>query len=201
MPDPAHPPASPGLRERKKKKTYESIRAHALELFARNGYGATTVQQIAEAAEVSESTFFRYFPTKEDVVLQDELDPAFFAELSRLPGELSDLQAVRHATATVLRELPAAEQRAQQERLALVSDVPELRARLTDEFFSGAHLMAQALAGRHGLSEPDLGVRALAGAIIGAMLAVTLDPSLRAGQPLADAVDEALRALETASAP
>ena len=65
---------SPGLRERKKQKTRWAIQEHALRLFAEQGYEATTVDQIAAAAEISPSTFFRYFPTKEDLVIEDEYD-------------------------------------------------------------------------------------------------------------------------------
>src|SRR5262252_2552636 len=65
---------SPGLRERKKQKTRWAIQEHALRLIAEQGYDATTVDQIAAAAEISPSTFFRYFPTKEDLIIEDEYD-------------------------------------------------------------------------------------------------------------------------------
>src|SRR5207237_10604602 len=61
-----------GLRERKKVRTRGAIQHHALRLFREQGYEETTVSQIAEAAEVSESTFFRYFASKEATVLEDD---------------------------------------------------------------------------------------------------------------------------------
>src|SRR5260370_38553843 len=86
-----------GLRERKKAKTRAAIREHAVRLFREQGYHAPTVEQIAAAAEVSPSTFFRYFPTKEDVVLQDDMDTRMVEALERQPAGLGPLVAVRAA--------------------------------------------------------------------------------------------------------
>ena len=61
-------PAANSLRERKKARTRETIVRVALDLFAENGYSATTIAQIAEAAEVSPRTVSTYFPAKEDIV-------------------------------------------------------------------------------------------------------------------------------------
>src|SRR3984893_10060148 len=86
-----------GLRERKKAKTRAAIRDHALRLFRENGYQRTTVEQIAAAAEVSPSTFFRYFPTKEDLILQDDMDTRMLEALARQPAALAPLPAIRAA--------------------------------------------------------------------------------------------------------
>ena len=63
------------------------IREHAMRLFRTQGYEATTVQQIIDEVEVSESTFFRYFPTKGHVVLTDDFDPIIVAAFRRQPAE------------------------------------------------------------------------------------------------------------------
>lgn len=57
-----------GLRERKKKATRDAIHHGAMRLFAEHGFAGTTIDQIAEAADVSRATVFSYFPTKEDIV-------------------------------------------------------------------------------------------------------------------------------------
>jgi AcrR family transcriptional regulator len=67
---------APGRRERKKRQTSEAIQVAARRLFAAHGYAATTVQQIADEADVSERTLFRYFESKEDLLLPDVV--AFF---------------------------------------------------------------------------------------------------------------------------
>src|ERR1700677_5219167 len=96
-----------GLRERKKARTRASLREHALRLFREQGYQATTVEQIAAAAEVSPSTFFRYFPTKEDVVLQDDMDTRMVEAFDRQPADLTPLAAVRGAMREAWRSFTA----------------------------------------------------------------------------------------------
>src|ERR1700712_5130182 len=86
-----------GLRERKKIRTRAVIRDNAMRLFAEQGYTATTVDQIAEAADVSPSTFFRYFPNKEAVVLADDVDPLVIRALQDADPHLTPVAAVRQA--------------------------------------------------------------------------------------------------------
>ena len=84
---------APSLRERKKAKTRAAIQQEAMRLFRERGYDGATVEDIAEAAEVSPSTFFRYFPTKEDVVLRDDYDELLLEIFLKLPPDLTPLQA------------------------------------------------------------------------------------------------------------
>lgn len=94
------PPRAEGLRERKKAKTRWTIQEHALRLFVQQGYEATTVEQVAEAAEVSPSTFFRYFPTKEDVVVQDAYGPLTIALFREVPPGTPLIGTLRQAVRT-----------------------------------------------------------------------------------------------------
>src|SRR5439155_13242134 len=120
--------ARPGLRERKKAKTRAAIREHALRLFLEQGYAETTVEQIAEAAEVSPSTFFRYFPTKEEAVLADDVDPIAFAAFQAQPKEMTVVQALRATLRDVTTQLSSEDWETERKRGELMRKVPELRA-------------------------------------------------------------------------
>jgi AcrR family transcriptional regulator len=198
-----------GLRERKKARTRASIREHALRLFREQGYHATTVEQIAAAAEVSPSTFFRYFPTKEDVVLQDDMDARMVEALARQPQALAPITAVRAALREAWDSFTPAEWEGINEGGRLSSEVPEIQARSMNELARVMNALTAALAPRLGRSPADLEVRVLAGAVVGVMMSVLVplayDPSggLQAqvhsvdfGAGTAALLDEALARLE-----
>ncbi|TDW14850.1 acyl-CoA-like ligand-binding transcription factor [Kribbella kalugense] len=160
-----------GLRERKKAKTRAAIQEHALRLFRKQGYAATTVQEIAAAAEVSPATFFRYFATKEDTIVFDRLDPVLIELFRSQPPELSPTEALRGAIRQSMDTLSEAEWVLESERQQLVMNAPELRARMLDQLYEGIDLLAGLAAERTGRSPEDIAVRAWAGAVVGVVMA------------------------------
>ncbi len=186
-----------GLRERKKARTRESIREHAFRLFREQGYGATTVEQIAEAAEVSPSTFFRYFPNKEDVALTDDLDPLLLESFRAQPPELGQLAAIRAAIREVLAETPPEILARDRERQAVILATPELRARTLDAAVAMVRMLAAVIAERADRPPDDLAVLALAGAVIGAGIAAFAASVDDPDADLMQLVDGAIGALET----
>jgi AcrR family transcriptional regulator len=196
---PAHasPEKPAGLRERKKARTRAAIRQHALRLFREQGYEATTVDQIAAAAEVSPSTFFRYFPTKEDVVLQDDLDQLTLAALEAVPPGLSPIAAFRAAAAASFAALPPEEMDQIRQTAMLSLTVPEVRARAIDEFARTIEIIAAALAKRAGRPPDDFAARNLAGAMIGVIMAATMPWASEAGNAdMVEQIDAGLAHLE-----
>jgi AcrR family transcriptional regulator len=190
-----------GLRERKKARTRAAIREHALRLFRESGYQRTTVEQIAAAAEVSPSTFFRYFPTKEDVVLQDDMDTRMIEALERQPADLSPLSAVRAAVRDAFASYTEADLEVIAETTLLSMTVPEIRARATDEFTRTIGVIGEALAKRAGRPADDLAVRTAAGAIIGVMMSLTMPwegwaSDMQTIEDLFGRIDQALALLE-----
>ncbi|SOX51768.1 TetR family transcriptional regulator [Mycobacterium ahvazicum] len=160
-----------GLRERKKLKTRQAIRREAFRLIDANGYAATTVEQIAEAAEVSPSTFFRYFGSKESLLLADDLDPLIFAAFESQPPELSPTEAIRRAYTEVMAALPAEQLDFENTRQRLMFSIPELKAAMYDEYYRTVNVVAEMIGHRIGRPTDDFEVRVFAGALTGAMMA------------------------------
>lgn len=189
-------PLAQGLRERKKAKTRAAIQRHALRLFREQGYEATTVEQIAAAAEVSPSTFFRYFPTKEDVVMYDPFDPILFASFEAQPAKLTPLEAVREAMLAAFAAASAEDTAEQWERAMLIFSVPDVRMRVLDDFLATTQQLAKLVAKRVGRRVDDLHVRIFVGAITGALLAAFIAQGKGPDADFIALIDESLRYLE-----
>ncbi|MER7705004.1 TetR family transcriptional regulator [Kitasatospora sp. NPDC097605] len=205
----AAPPAGPGnpiqamleaplsLRERKKLKTRQAIRREAYRLIAEQGYENTTVDQIAAAAEVSPSTFFRYFAAKEDLVLTDEYDPAMIEALLARPSDEPFLRSCREALIGLIRQLQEHEREELLVRMRLTKEVPALRARMIDTGNEPQRLYLTVLTRRAGVREPTFAMRITAAAIGAATMETVLRWAEGGGtENIAELVDRAFAILE-----
>lgn len=196
MTDPSTSPGRPGLRERKKARTRATIQSCGLRLFREQGYDATTIEQIIDAADVSETTFFRYFPTKEDIVLDDGYDPMLIEAFHAQPPETPPVQALRAAFAATFAGMTPGQQAEQKERITLVLTVPRLRAAMLDQIAQAMQLLARAMAERAGRRHDDFTVRTVAGAVVGAAIAVSAAVTDDPGADLPALIDRAIAHLE-----
>ncbi|HEV2636712.1 MAG TPA: TetR family transcriptional regulator [Actinocrinis sp.] len=181
-----------GLRERKKIRTKAAIRQHALRLFGEQGYDNTTMEQIAEAAEVSVSTVFRYFTTKDELVVLDDYDPVFVTAFRSQPAEYGPVQALRGAVHASIGQLSASEMSAERDRELLIMAVPQLWAGSLQNITRSMDLLSGLVAERVGREPDDPAVLTFTGAALGVMLEVMLrwagDPTLDAMAALDDAL-------------
>ena len=180
-----------GLRERKKQKTKEAIQREAMRLFQDQGYDETTVEQVAAAAEISPSTFFNYFPTKEDVVLFDRYDPMVLAFLLSRPADEPLSVGIRET----LKSLDAVMDRDRDIILArakLGLEVPALRARFWEELTKAQDLFINLFAARTGRDGADYELRVLAMVLVTAAFEASLEWVRRGGRgSMFDLVNEA----------
>ena len=163
--------AAVSLRERKKARTREAIIIAALDLFEREGYDNTTIEDIAAAAEVSPRTFFRYFDSKLDLVMtrtdshSDDFGPLL---ADRPPGE-GLLEALR---AVLLSQLDAQmEDPLVLREFQVMLSTPSLRNMAREHFHEEEAGLAAMVAGRLGLPEDDLTAHVIGGMIASALWA------------------------------
>ncbi|MBO4258907.1 TetR/AcrR family transcriptional regulator [Streptomyces griseorubiginosus] len=159
-----------GLRERKKIKTREAIRTATYALIKEQGYDATTIEQIADRAEVSPSTVFRYFPTKEDIVLTDEYDAPMLEELRARPAGEPWMDSVRHVMRMATNALMAEDPEVVRMRAHLGVQVPAVRSRMFESMSETGRLLRAALADRTGLDPDSLEVRVYAMSLVGGLM-------------------------------
>jgi len=198
----AHSPASAavpqlGLRERKKQKTRIAIRDATYRLINEQGYEATTVEQIAEAAEVSPSTVFRYFPTKEDIVLTDEFDPILEQELRSRPADEPWMDSMRLILRRAVAFGTTEEPEVSELRTRLMLQVPAVRSRMMESMSITGRMLCQVLAERVGKDPDSLEVRVFAMSLMGGLLETSLYWAEGDHQEnFADLIDRTLDVLE-----
>lgn len=168
-----------------------------MRLFREQGYEATTIEQIAAAAEVAPSTCWRYFPAKEDLVLTDDYDPLIAAALRAQPPGLGPIPAARRAFRQALACLTEQDLADMRERAALALAVPELRSAALNQFTQASGHLTEMVARQAGRPEDDFAVRNLAGAILGVMLSAQLYWADHPGASLPALLDDALAHLES----
>lgn len=145
-----------GLRERNAAHTRELITGTALALFLEQGYDATTMEEIAEGAEVSTSTLYRYFPSKDLLVIEPfALRGQMAAELRTRPQDEPLALALGHALTALLTTPRPGTDRLAQLRTVLESNA-SLRARALEEFVRERLLLEEAVAERTGRAADDV---------------------------------------------
>ncbi len=181
-----------GLRERKKLKTKEAIQREAMRLFEEQGYEETTIDQIAAAAEISPSTFFNYFPTKEDVVLYDRYDPMIVSLVEAAPAGEALSQTIRRTIDALARVMePDREMIWARAKLGL--QAPPLRARFWEELQKAQTLLSRLFAARTGRDTDDFEIRVLSMMFVTASFEGSLEWVRRGGEgEMFEIVKEAL---------
>jgi AcrR family transcriptional regulator len=185
-----------GLRERKKSKLRDQLKQHAMRLFVEQGYDATTVEQIAEQAEVSPRTFFRYFANKEDLLFDDDLDPQLIASFRAQEAQLSVVSALRNSLRAVFMQVSEVQRLYEQQRHAIMLATPELQVRNGHELIRNIELLASLIAERTHQQTGDLAVRTLAGALAGVIIAAHMEVDKDPSIDRIDQIDKSLAQFE-----
>jgi mycofactocin system transcriptional regulator len=185
-------------RGRRPATTRRDVARAALELFARQGYDDTSIDEIAAAVGVSRRTFFRYYDSKPEVVWGE-----FDAELVRLrtrleaaPDDQPMIDVLRRAVMDTNRFGPR-ELEELRIRIGLTSTVPTLVAHSAVRYAEWCDVVASFVAGRIGGSPDDLGPQAVARAALGVATAAFVHWARGGGGDLVDEVDHAFRLLAT----
>lgn len=168
--------SSPSLRDRKKERTRRTIERVALDLIEERGFDSTTIEEIANAADIAPRTFFHYFPSKEDVVLSDyaiRLD-RIVAALNTNPADQAPWPALRAAFSEVAADYEA-EREHLLRRFRIVQATPSVAARNLQIQTTWEDAVAEAVADWLDVDAVrDLRPRLIAGAALAAMRASLL---------------------------
>jgi AcrR family transcriptional regulator len=157
------------LRQRKKEKARLAIQAAALTLFEAQGYDNTTVEQIADVAEVSPSTVYRYFTTKDETVFWDPWDPLIVAALKSRPSGEQPIDSLM-AVIDGLWRLMRADEVTMRRRVELILREPALRSAMGDHFDSAVDLIVDAFATHSSLDTDEFELRVVVSTFVSALM-------------------------------
>jgi AcrR family transcriptional regulator len=186
-----------GLRERKKVRTRAELTDAAFRLFTERGFDETTVEDIVDVVEVSPRTFFRYFDSKEDVVIGffDDMGRELRSALAARPREEPPFTAVRGALRALVDVYTAQADRVVAAK-RLSYDASAIRARLLDKHARWENGVTEELATRLGVDADDPRPRLIAAVALAAFsTAVGGWCSSRGREDLHALVDDALEAV------
>ena len=156
MPTAVEVAAGRSLRERRRARTRGDIERAALDMFLERGYELTTVEEVADAALISPRTFFRYFSSKEDVLLARKRDEMRLAarSLGERPPDEPVMDSLR-AVLDVFAALHEAERDRQLDWLRVVIATPQLAAGFLDMVHEMERLLRAFIAARLGAERGD----------------------------------------------
>ena len=186
----------PGRRRATSRAELEQV---AFTLFTARGFDATTVDEIAAAAGIGRRTFFRYFPSKNDVpwgAFEDELE-RMRVRLKACAPEVPVMDAIRSALIDFNRVAPA-QVPLHRRRMQLILRVPTLLAHSTLRFAAWRAVVAEFAAERTGHRPDDLAPQAIAHAVLGVSVAAYEHWLDDPGADLGSLLDRAMRELGTA---
>jgi AcrR family transcriptional regulator len=152
--------------------TRARLRQAALELFVRQGYDQTTVAQVAAAAGVTPMTFFRHYPTKERVVLDDPYDPGIAAAVAGQDPAQPVVERVRRGLLSAWGAISLEEDEELRVRLRIGANHPGLRARMREDNHATERAIVDALVST---GAPRFEAAVAAGAVVGALTAALLE--------------------------
>lgn len=185
-----------GVRERRRLADMRQVQEQAVRLFADEGFSAVSVERVAAASDVSPVSVYRWFGTKENLVLWDDYDPELLAAIERHLRTRGPLEAVRDGVVEELDEVYDVDRELVLARTQLIHREPLLLAATTP----GLRTLEDALAGRFaaaGLGIDDTQRRVWAAAGVAALrTAVDAWQRQDGRMPLATIVVEAFAALE-----
>jgi AcrR family transcriptional regulator len=186
-----------GLRGRRRAAAIKRIQEVALDLFDERGFEHVTIEEIAEAADVSPSSVYRYLGTKEGIVLYDEFD---FRLIEAVEAELRShppVEAVRRALASVMAAFFGRDEELARRKLRYALENPHLHAAMTQQVDQLSQLVADALARASGRAAGELDIQVIASTLVWALTtAARIWHAEGYTRPLQPLLEEALAVVE-----